>query len=63
MLQVGAGPTALTLALTLAQYGVAIRVIEKLDVLPNAQRGTGSQVLYTLAIVFVSSLLNEQCRA
>lgn len=43
--QVGAGPTALVLALTLVQNGVSgIRIVEKLDKPSDAQRGPAAQV-------------------
>ncbi|KAI0056069.1 hypothetical protein BV25DRAFT_1921304 [Artomyces pyxidatus] len=39
VLVVGSGPTGLVCALTLAQNGVAVRVVEKLDEHPKGQRG------------------------
>lgn len=43
-MKIGAGPTALILALSLAQNGIAVRIIEKLDKPSEAQRGIGMQV-------------------
>ncbi|KAI0039056.1 hypothetical protein FA95DRAFT_1103746 [Auriscalpium vulgare] len=40
VLIVGSGPTGLVCALTLAQNGVSVRVIEKLPHFPNGQRGS-----------------------
>ncbi|KZT24407.1 hypothetical protein NEOLEDRAFT_1156905 [Neolentinus lepideus HHB14362 ss-1] len=50
ILVVGAGPSGLVLALTLAQNGVAVRVIDKAPYPPKGQRGAGimprSQEIY-----------------
>lgn len=45
--QVGAGPVGLAAALSLAQNGVAIRVIEKQSGIPSGQRGAGIAVGHT----------------
>ncbi|TFY57158.1 hypothetical protein EVG20_g8650 [Dentipellis fragilis] len=41
VLIVGSGPTGLVTALTLAQNGVSVRVVEKLPYFPRGQRGSG----------------------
>ncbi|KAL0953974.1 hypothetical protein HGRIS_005133 [Hohenbuehelia grisea] len=41
VLIVGAGPTGLVLGLTLAQNGIAIRIVDKLPEFPPGSRGTG----------------------
>ncbi|KAA1469126.1 hypothetical protein DENSPDRAFT_559063 [Dentipellis sp. KUC8613] len=41
VLIVGSGPTGLVTALTLAQNGVSVRIIEKLPYFPKGQRGSG----------------------
>ncbi|KAL4242532.1 Rifampicin monooxygenase-like protein [Abortiporus biennis] len=43
VLVVGSGPAGLVLALTLAQNGIPVRIIEKLDSFHNSQRGAGIQ--------------------
>lgn len=43
-MKIGAGPTALILALSLAQNDTPVRIIEKLEKPSEAQRGIGVQV-------------------
>ena len=44
ILQVGAGPTGLTLALALLKNGVSVRIIDKLKEPRIGQKGTGIMV-------------------
>ena len=44
MLQVGAGPTGLAAALTLAQNGVPVRIVDKAPAFHTTSRGSGIQV-------------------
>lgn len=60
MIQVGAGPTGLTLALTLLQNGVSVRIIEMSERPHVGQRGAALQVRYCALILALTSVKIHQ---
>ena len=58
LLQVGAGPTGLCLALTLVQNGVNVRIIDKEPTPRIGRRGAGVTVTYCYS-AYSSKYLNE----
>lgn len=53
--QAGAGPSGLILALILAKYGIAVRIIDKISTFQNTVRGIVLHVSYTLLCGFSSA--------